>query len=286
MLREERRVPKHSVGITWMLRDERLVPKHSVRHSEQWLVMNLDLTGRTALITGGAKRVGRAIAMTLAEHGANLIINYRHSADEAESAAEEIRQKGPMAWTLRADLAAEDELDGLIDRCAELAGRVDILINNASAFTENTIETVTLDALIASVRTEAWAPLVLGRSFAQKMGNGHIVNITDTRVYDHYDWNHFGYHAAKHMLALFTQEMAIKFAPEVAVNAVAPGLILPPEGKDMSYLDSLKDRIPLRMVGEPQYVADAVLYLVTSRFVTGQTIFVDGGRHLQELAGG
>ncbi len=104
----------------------------------------------------------------------------------------------------------------------------------------------------------------------------------DTRIAGGYDWNHFAYNAAKHMLGLFTTMMAVKFAPRIAVNAVAPGLILPPEGKPVSYIEGLKDSLPLQRIGDPAFVADAILYLVTSEFVTGQVIFVDGGRHVRE----
>jgi hypothetical protein len=179
-----------------------------------------------------------------------------------------------------------DEIDQLIDRACDLAGPINILVNNASTFPKSTLDNLTFDALIDSIKTDAWAPFALSRSFAAKPGAQHIVNLLDTRIYSSYDFSHAAYLSAKHLLGLFTKMLAIKLAPEIAVNAVAPGLILPPEGKGMDYLESLKDELPLRRIGNPQQVADAVLYLVSSEFITGQVIFVDGGRHLNEVSRG
>lgn len=243
--------------------------------------MNLDLTGRTALITGGAKRIGRSVAIALAERGADAVIHYRGSFAEAESAADEIRRLGRKAWTLQADLTVEADLSSLMERAFRVADGVDILINNASEFPSSTLETVTLEELIRSVTIEAWTPLLLGRNLAQMTDKGHVVNVLDTRAFG-YDWDHAAYHAAKHMLRLFTREMAIRFAPNLAVNGVAPGLILPPEGKDHTYLEGLMHTVPLKRIGSPADVSDAVLFLLTSEFITGQVIFVDGGRHLAE----
>lgn len=245
--------------------------------------MNLDLSGKTALITGSAKRIGRATALALADHGANVVVSYRASRSEAEELVAQIRRAGREAWSLRADLSVDEDLEGLVERAVELAGSLDILVNNASAFPESRFEEFTLDDLTRSIRVDAWAPVALARRFARRVSKGHIVNMLDTRVAG-YDWNHVAYHAAKHLLCLFTREMAIRFAPGIAVNAVAPGLILPPEGKDQSYLESLRDRLPLKRIGAPEFVTDAVLYLVTSEFVTGQVVFVDGGRHLAEVS--
>lgn len=241
--------------------------------------MALEIAGKTALVTGGARRIGRAIAIALANAGVNVVITYNRSASEAEELVKLIKKMGPKAWAIQADLSDKSDLESLIDRAIETAGQLDMLINNASAFPANTFSTITLDDLIASIKTDAWAPFELGRRFAAKVDKGHIVNLLDSRMVG-YDWKHVGYHAAKCMLELFTRMMAIQFAPNIAVNAIAPGLILPPEGKDGSYLESLKSELPLKRIGSPELVADAALYLVSGEFITGQVIFVDGGRHL------
>lgn len=248
--------------------------------------MTNDIAGQTALITGGAKRIGRATALALAGAGVNVAVHYRASASEAEELAEAVRKQGVEAWTVQADLADQQQLGTLLDRVVQLAGPIRILINNASAFPKVDFDTVSLDDIVASVTTDAWAPFALGRQFARLPGARHIVNMLDTRIFADYDWQHFAYNAAKHMLGLFTKMMAVKLAPEVAVNAVAPGLILPPEGMPQSYIEGLKNELPMKMVGSPEFVAEAVLYLVRSEFITGQVIFVDGGRHLREAGFG
>lgn len=248
--------------------------------------MASDLKGNTALVTGGAKRIGRAAAFALARDGVNIVVHYRSSADEAESLAEEIRALGVKAWTVQADFAAENDVEVLIDRAIELVGPLHILINNASAFPESTFDSVTRDELLRSMTIDAWAPFALGRRFVATPCAKHIINMLDTRIFANYDWQHFAYNAAKNTLGLFTKMMAVSFAPDVQVNAVAPGLILPPEGKPMSYVEALRDALPMKKIGAPEHVADAVLFLLKSEFITGQVIYVDGGRHLREVGSG
>jgi pteridine reductase len=248
--------------------------------------MAASIEGKTALITGGAKRIGRETALALASAGANVVVHYRSSSAEAEALAAELVGLGVGAWTLQADLSDQRQVESLIARSTELAGPIQILINNASAFPKADFETVTLDELMSSVAIDAWAPFALGRSFVTQPEAAHIVNMLDTRIVANYDWSHFAYNASKHMLGLFTTMMAVRFAPRVAVNAVAPGLILPPEGKPVSYIEGLKDSLPLKRIGDPAFVADAILFLVTSEFITGQVIFVDGGRHVREAGSG
>lgn len=248
--------------------------------------MAASIEGKTALITGGAKRIGRATALALARAGANVVVSYRSSESEARELAQEVTTLGVRGFAIQADLSDRRQVESLIERSMELAGPIRILINNASAFPKADFETVTLDELISSVTIDAWAPFALGRIFAAQPEAGHIVNMLDTRIVANYDWSHFAYNAAKHMLGLFTTMMAVRFAPQVAVNAVAPGLILPPEGMPASYLEGLKDSLPLQRIGDPAFVADAILFLVTSEFITGQVIFVDGGRHVREAGSG
>jgi NAD(P)-dependent dehydrogenase (short-subunit alcohol dehydrogenase family) len=243
-----------------------------------------DLRGTTALITGSAKRIGRTIALALGHEGVSSIIHYRTSAAEAEELVRQLGQMGVRAWSLRADLRDPRELHALVDRAAELSGGLRILVNNASAFPRSTFDTVTRDDLVASLETDAWAPFELARRFARHAGEGQIVNLLDTRAAAEFDWQHFAYCSAKELLGLFTRLLALRLAPRVAVNAVAPGLILPPEGEGLGYLEAKKHELPLQRVGDPAFVADAVVFLLRSEFITGQTIFVDGGRHL--LLGG
>jgi NAD(P)-dependent dehydrogenase (short-subunit alcohol dehydrogenase family) len=160
-----------------------------------------------------------------------------------------------------------------------------MLVNSASIFPESHLDDLKLNDIVSPFEVNAWVPFLLGREFAKRVGHGKIMNLLDTRIIG-IDWNHIGYILSKRMLADLTNIMALKFAPDVTVNAVAPGLIIPPPGKDEAYLDKLAESLPLKRHGDPQDVADAVLFLLKSEFITGQVIYVDGGRHVREHAHG
>ncbi len=242
---------------------------------------SLPLKGRRALVTGGAKRIGRAVALSLAKAGADVIVHYRASRDAAEATAEDIRQTGRRAWCIRADLGEPAEADQLMPRAIDAAGAVDILVNNASAFTDDTVMDFTPEDLQASVQLNAMAPLTLSRALAaQDIPAGDIVNFLDSRMED-YDRLHASYHLGKRMLWTITRMLALELAPAIKVNAVAPGLILPPEGKDDSYLADLAHTNPLNRVGSVEGIAAAVRLLVEGDFITGQVIYVDGGRNIR-----
>jgi pteridine reductase len=237
------------------------------------------LDGAVALVTGAAKRLGRAIALALAADGADVIVHYNRSEVEATALAADIRRLGRQAWPLAADLADVDQADQLIDRAASLAGRVGILVNNASIFPTGRITEAPVDDFLANLQVHAIAPLLLSRRFAAQAEDGHIVNMLDSRIHD-YDREHAAYHISKRALFTLTRMLALELAPHVAVNAVAPGLILPPAGEDESYLQRLASTNPLNRYGDAEDIADAVRFLLGSRFITGQVIYVDGGRHL------
>jgi pteridine reductase len=245
-----------------------------VNHDREFLI------GKTALITGAARRLGRATAMSLAQTGADVIVHYRTRAAEAQSLAEEIKTQGRKAWTIQADLADAAQTETLMEQAVHQVGSVDILINNASVFPSDTVMDMAPEALMQSVAIHAAAPLILSRQMAKQGRPGHIINLLDSRVED-YDRHHASYHLGKRMLLSLTRMLAVELAPRIAVNAVAPGLILPPEGQDESYLQNLAHTNPLQRYGDPQDITDAVLFLLSSDFITGQVIFVDGGRHLK-----
>jgi len=245
----------------------------------------MNLKGETALITGAAKRIGRETALTLADQGVNVVIHFNRSDSEARRLAEQLQLKGVKVWTVQADFRRSDEYQTLIERAQQAAGGLDILINNASIFPLETLKDLTWSELSANMEVNAWVPFVLSRQFAERIGRGKIVNLHDSRLKG-YDWTHVGYILSKHVLAAMTRMMALEFAPNITVNAVAPGLILPPPGKDESYLQNLVHTVPLQRHGEAQDIADAVAFLVRSDFITGNVIYVDGGRHLHEYSNG
>ena len=238
------------------------------------------LDGRVALVTGGGKRLGRAIALGLAADGADVIVHYKRSEDAASEVAREIESLGRRAWALSADLSDPSSTDRLIAEAIRAADGVDILINNASAFPEDRLKNATPAAIASSVQVHAVAPLQLARAMARQDRPGHVVNLLDSRVTD-YDAAHASYHLGKRLLYTLTRALALELAPAVTVNGVGPGLILPPPGKDERYLREMAHTNPMNRHGGAEDIVEAVLYLLRSRFITGQVIFVDGGRHMK-----
>ncbi len=244
-----------------------------------------DFEGMTALITGAAKRIGREIAIALAKSGANIVIHYRTSAKDAQELHSQLASYDVGSWALKADFDNKEDYETLIQRTVQTAGRLDILINNASVFLSSTLGNLDFAMLTKNMRVNAWAPLVLIRDFARTVERGKIINLLDARIFG-CDRSHVAYSLSKHALHLLTRMAAVEFAPYITVNAVAPGLILPPFGKDEDYLNRLAQTIPLKKHGKPADIAEAVIYLLKSDFVTGQVIYVDGGRHLKDLSDG
>jgi len=224
--------------------------------------------------------LGKAIALGLASEGANVIVHYGRSADQAAQTADKARAAGVKAWTLQADLAQPETAAELFARAVDLAGPIDIVVNNASIFAADSVLEVMPNDIARNVQIHGIAPLLLSRAMAAQERPGHIVNLLDSRITD-YDRAHAAYHISKRMLLTLTQMLALELAPGIAVNAVAPGLILPPPGKDESYLREMARTNPLNRHGGPADIVRAVVYLLTSGFVTGQVLFVDGGSHMK-----
>lgn len=238
------------------------------------------LAGKAALITGAARRLGRAIAETLARQGVHIVLHYHRSGSEAERLASAVRGHNVNAWVLAADLASPQEAEALVARAVEAAGPIDFLVNNAAVFPAGRLRDCSPEDLDAAIAVNAVAPFLVGRRFAAQGRPAAIVNLLDARIVD-YDTEHVAYHLSKRLLFSLTRLMAIEFAPAIRVNAVAPGLILPPHGEDERYLDGLAATNPLNRHGDPDDVAAAVCFLLESDFITGQVIFVDGGRRLR-----
>jgi len=238
------------------------------------------LDGKIALVTGAARRLGRGVALALARAGADVLVHYRDSSDDAAETARQVALAGRHAWTIPADLADGDQADSLLPRAIAQAGPVDILVNNASVFPSNTVLDFSRDDLLDTVGVNATAPLMLSRAFAAQGRPGEIVNLLDCRIVD-YDHSHAAYQLSKRMLFSITRMLALELAPDIRVNAVAPGLILPPAGADDDYLAARAHTNPLGRVGRVENVQDAVLFLLQCDFVTGQVLYVDGGRHMK-----
>jgi len=239
------------------------------------------LAGRKALITGAADRLGRATALALAAAGADIVIHYHRSRRKAEATAAEISRLGRKAWTVKADLADDAQARKLVAHAVKLArGPLDILVNSASIFPICRLADMTSEDLALNMQVNALSPLALARDFAAQDKPGDIINFLDCRIGD-YDPAHVAYLLSKQALAGLTRMMALEFAPRIRVNAVAPGLILPPPGQSQEYLERLVSTNPLKRHGNPADITEAVLFLLRSPFVTGQVIYIDGGRHLR-----
>ncbi|MFA7173430.1 MAG: SDR family oxidoreductase [Kiritimatiellia bacterium] len=242
--------------------------------------MNLPLHGQTALVTGAAQRIGRAIALTLAEQGADLVIHCNHSMEQAAATAAMIKGIGVNCWIMQCDLTDPRKSATLLEEARSLTGTpIDILINNASIFHQGRATAITPEEFTINMNIHALSPLLLSQALAEQKNGGQIINILDTRIME-CDSEHAAYHLSKRALFTLTRMLAKELAPEIRVNGVAPGAILPPPGKDANYLKVRATSIPLQRHGSVQDITDAVIYLSQAFFVTGQIIYVDGGQHI------
>ena len=239
--------------------------------------------GRIALVTGAARRLGRAIAEDLAARGAQVAVHYRGSSAEAADVVAGIRARGGRAEAFAADLADGDAVDALAAAVTEHFGRVDILVNNASLYFRTPL--ATLDAAVWDrvLRVNLTAPyrlaLALGRAMRAR-GAGKIVNLTDVAA-ERAAHDYLPYAVSKAGLAALTRNLARELAPEVQVNAVAPGPVLEPIDATPTATAAILARTPLGRFGSAADVAAAVRFLIEGGdFVTGTTVVVDGGRAL------
>jgi pteridine reductase len=237
-------------------------------------------TSKIVLVTGGARRLGRAVALSFARSGMDLVIHHHRSEREALRLVQELQGMGARAWALQADLTEEAACVNLVEETVRQAGGLDVLINNMATYRESRLLTVSPEALVADAQVNAYAPVVLARNAAKRGACESIINMLDCRMID-YDRRHVSYHLSKQMLYHLTRMLALELAPAVRVNGVAPGLILPPPGEGPEYLEERRKFNPLRGVGSAEAVVDAVHLLVSGDFITGQVVFVDGGRHLR-----
>lgn len=246
-----------------------------------------DIQGRTALITGGAKRIGRVIALELAAQGANIIFTYRKSVREAMRTEEELKKRGVRVLAMQADLSDIDACEKVIQEAVAQFGKVDILVNNASDFSRTDLSGLNRNPQQFREQFEYFntlhmgAPFYLGISLGLIMkeeGWGRIINIIDrvaVRGQAYPGWSL--YLATKYGLYGITQAMAVELNPEVTVNSVAPGLTVAPAEMTSKSLDELRNKIPLKKEAGPEAIAADVLHLVQSTSKTGSVMLTDGG---------
>ncbi len=233
----------------------------------------------TVLITGAAKRIGRAIAIYLANQGYNIALHYNNSHQDAQNVANCINKEKGHCETFRTDFSDFKTVYQLIPKVYKKFPDLQFLVNNASIFNPSNIQNPNLADFDEEIAVNLRAPFVLTSQFAKLVQNGKIVNILDTNITKN-KTSYLSYLLSKKSLADLTRLTAIELAPRIQVNAVAPGLILAPKLKNSEYLDRLAKNIPSKRRGDPQDIAKTVHFLLENPFITGQTIFVDGGEHL------
>lgn len=242
----------------------------------------MDPAGKVALVTGGARRVGRALSLGLARAGADIVINYHEAADEAAETAREIIGLGRRAIAIRADISEKAEVTQLIDETAETFGRLDILVNNASTYLSTPFLGITEEEWDHVLGVNLKGPFLLSQAAApllQRDGGGVIVNISDLSGLQ--PWSEYPHHSvSKAGLIHLTEVMARALAPEIRVNCIAPGTVLPPDDYTEDRIRESRAKTALNRIGSPDDVVRALLFLIESEFATGETLVIDGGRRL------
>ena len=235
-----------------------------------------------ALVTGGAKRIGRAIALRLAQEGYAVAVHCRRSRSDAQDVKALIEGRGGRAHTIEADLADAEAVNGLIEKAGAALGPLTLLVNNASLFEPDEVQNLDADLWERHFSVNLRAPAFLTRDFAQQLPDGRdgaIVNIIDQRVWK-LNPQFFSYTLSKAALLTATRTMAQALAPRIRVNAVGPGPTLTSSRQSEEDFSRQGEALPLRRHPTPEDIAEAVVFLAKARSVTGQMLAVDGGQHL------
>ena len=244
----------------------------------------MELKDKVALVTGGARRLGREIALALAREGCDIVVHYRTSSEEADAVASEIRAMGRQAWCVCCDFSNVYGPEVAMNTAWDLAGWVDILVNNAAEFSRETLETANVERWEELWRVNCLAPIMLARRMQELAAGsdilpddycGRVVNVLDRTVA--HPSRKLPYWISKKALQAFTESAALSMAPRFTVNAVAPGPVLVP---DDPALRESAGPAPLAVRNLPADVASAVVHLARAVTVTGQVLYVDAGRHL------
>ena len=239
---------------------------------------------KTILITGAAKRIGREMAKAFFDRGWDIVIHFNNSIEDARSLADQMNaQRNKSALIIQANLDHAKDIEKLADLALSKNGRIDALINNASTFYPTPIGTFTEDNWEALMGSNLKAPLFLIQAFCEelKKNSGFIINVTDINV-DKALINHSIYLAAKSGLQTLTRALAKELAPDIRVNAIAPGAILEPPNVEWTIEQKNKiiNSVPMARMGTEKDIVDAAIYLSEAEYVTGQILNIDGGKSL------
>lgn len=241
----------------------------------------MDLTGKIALVTGGAVRVGRAISLALARAGTDIALHYGHSADAARATAADIAALGRRVETISTDLAQPAEIEKLLARVGQVFGRLDVLVNSASLFDPTPIGSLTAEQWDRQFAVNARAPaLCVHHALGLMSGGGAIINLTDTHAATGRS-SFVAYSASKGALLTLTKTLARALASRnIRVNSVAPGVAAWPPAATEAVKAKVLAQVPLGRPGSPEDIAAAVVFLAGHDYITGQDLRVDGGWHM------
>lgn len=231
------------------------------------------------LITGAANRIGKQIALYFASKGHNIAIHYHNSDKEVIRTKNEIEQKYNVYCEIfKANFRDKTQTINLVLKVQEKM-KLKYLINNASIFHENSFLEEGISDLDAFTEINFKAPYLLTKQFARIAKRGCIINILDTKITQNHT-NHFDYLLSKKFLDVFTKQVACELAPDIRVNGIAPGIILPPIDKNEEYISELAAKIPMKSSGNTYNITQTIDFLINNNFITGQIIFIDGGENL------
>jgi len=237
---------------------------------------------KAALVTGGAIRLGKAIASALAGEGYDILIHYNSSAGAAEETAKEIRALGVKCESISYNLLDSENISSLIQKGVELFPHLSVLVNSASGYTQARILETSTEIFDKQFSLNIKAPFFLAKAFKEIVNKGSIINIIDNKS----GFNQYQYAAyllGKKSLLEFTKMAAIEFAPEVRVNAVSPGVVLPAKTRSEEYVNWRVQAIPLKKQGSPEDIGSAVVFMAENEFITGQHITIDGGENIAQI---
>jgi pteridine reductase len=237
------------------------------------------MISKAALVTGASDRIGKGIALTLADMGFDIVLHYNNSKQKAEELKSLIEKKGRKSVVIQANFNKIGEVEQLFET-ANAFFKIDLVVNNASDFVPSTIFDEGTALLNHMMQVNFNAPFLLTKLLAQTKRSGAIINLLDTKISKN-QTDHLDYILSKKALQALTLQTASSLGPQgIRVNAIAPGLILPPADKDIAYIEERACQIPLRKVGSLEAICDSVRFLVNSEFVTGQILYIDGGEYL------
>ena len=233
-----------------------------------------------ALITGGSDRIGKAVAIHLAKQGYHLVLHYNSAKEKAENLQMHIESTYKVkVELLQINFLKENDFDRIFEDFKRKSITIEVLVNCASDFIPSSFNELGSELFDKEMTINLKIPYLLTKAFARVFGKGNIINFVDTKVAKN-KTVHLDYILSKKLLKDFTKISAVELAPNIRVNAIAPGLILPPEGKDESYLLNLAKDIPLKTIGNLDEILKAFQFILDSYFFTGQILYIDGGEHL------